>query len=122
DGYARDVDPAIGRYEAAPRPYVFRQLPRPATGCLAYFLGDPVERAAVIIDPGDDPAPYLHFLREENWRLTGIVETHTHADHLAGHAPLHHGTGAPILLSRRSPAQFAHTPLSEGEALRFGHE
>ena len=76
----------------------------------------------MIIDPGDDPAPYLHLLREENWRLRGIVETHTHADHLAGHAPLHHGTGAPILLSRRSPAQFPHTALSEGESLRFGRE
>jgi sulfur dioxygenase len=122
DAFAREVDPAVGRYAPPPRPYVFRQLPRRETGCLAYFLGDPTERQAVIIDPGADPAPYLHFLREENWRLAGIVETHTHADHLAGHAALHHATGAPILLGRRSPAQYPHERLAEGEGLRFGSE
>ncbi len=122
DRYAREVDPTIGRYHAAPPPFVLRQLPRPDTGCLAYFLGDPHERRAVIIDPGPDPAAYLHALREESWQLAGIVETHTHADHLAGHAALHRATGAPILLGRRSPAQFPHRSLSEGEALRFGTE
>ena len=122
DGYAQDVSPEIGRYALAPSPYVFRQLPRRASGCLAYFLGDPVERRAVIIDPGAEPEPYLHLLREENWRLAGIVETHTHADHLAGHAALHHATGAPIFLGRRSPAQYPHESLAEGEALRFGNE
>jgi len=122
DGYAREVDPGVGRYAVAPRPYVFRQLPRRATGCLAYFLGDPTERRVVIIDPGDDPAPYLHQLREENWHLAGIVETHTHADHLAGHAALHHATGAPILLGRRSTAQYPHSALAEGEAIEFGNE
>jgi sulfur dioxygenase len=122
DGFAREVDPGIGRYAAPPSPFVFRQLPRRATGCLAYLIGDPVERRAVILDPGAEPEPYLHLLREENWRLAGIVETHTHADHLAGHAALHHATGAPILLGRRSKAQYPHQTLSEGEALRFGNE
>jgi glyoxylase-like metal-dependent hydrolase (beta-lactamase superfamily II) len=122
DAFARDLSPEVGRYAPPPKPFVFRQLPRRATGCLAYFLGDPVERRAVILDPGAEPEPYLHMLREENWRLAGIVETHTHADHLAGHAALHQATGAPILLGRRSPAQYTHQPLAEGEALRFGNE
>jgi sulfur dioxygenase len=122
DGFAREVSPEIGRYTMGAAPFVFRQLPRRATGCLTYFLGDPLERRAVIVDPGAETEPYLHLLREENWRLAGIVETHTHADHLAGHAALHHATGAPILLGRRSPAQYPHQSLSEGEALRFGGE
>ncbi|MCI4339874.1 MAG: MBL fold metallo-hydrolase [Thermoplasmata archaeon] len=122
DAFARLVDPSVGRYHVGPAPYVLRQLPRPDTGCLSYFLGDPVERRAVIIDPGPDPAAYLHVLSEENWRLTGIVETHTHADHLAGHAALHAATGAPILLGRRSPAQFPHRSLAEGEGFAVGTE
>lgn len=122
DSYARDVEPEIGRYSVDAPGYVLKQLPRAASGCLAYLLGDPVARQAVLIDPGAEPDGYLHLLREEHWDLRAILETHTHADHLAGHAPLHRATGAPILLGRRSPAQFPHRSLSEGEAVRFGSE
>jgi len=123
DGYARTVDPDVGRYTMANGGFVLKQLPRRATGCLAYFLGDVQERRAVIIDPGEDAAPYQHLLREENWHLAAILETHTHADHLAGHAALHHATGAPILLSRHSPAQYPHRAISEGESVSVGsHE
>lgn len=120
DEYARTVDPTIGRYERAPRPFVIVQLPRRETGCLSYFLGDVAERRAVIVDPGESAAPYLHKLREEHWRLGAIVETHTHADHLAGHAALAHATGAPIFVSRTSPAQYPHQSLASGEAVPVG--
>ncbi len=124
DEYARLVDPGLARYlPDAPTPGLrLRQLPRPDTGCLSYFLGDTEARAAVIIDPGIDPDPYRALLREGDWKLVAIVETHTHADHLAGHAPLHAGTGAPIFTSHFSPAAYPHRPLSEGEGVRFGSE
>ena len=122
DGYARDVDPTLPRFVDAPEPdpVLLFQLPRPATGCLAYLLGDAAQREAVVIDPGADPDPYLAILREHNWRLRAIVETHTHADHLAGHARLHERTDAPIWLGRRSPAEYPHRSLAEGDHLEFG--
>lgn len=124
DEYARIVEPAIGRYPlgAADGPLVVRQLPRAETGCLAYLLADATEGSAVIVDPGADPAPYLAALKAEGWRLDAVVETHTHADHLAGHAELHRRTGAAIHVSRRSPAQYPHRTLSDGEAVRVGAE
>ena len=124
DEFARVVDPTIPRYPAhlADGRLVLAQLPRPETGCLAYFLGDPVERVAVLVDPGVDVAPYLRRLDEGNWRLAAIVESHTHADHLAGHAALHERTGAPILVSRRSPAAYPHGRLAEDDTLAFGAE
>jgi len=120
DAYARVADPNVGRYRVGEREFVLRQLPRPDTGCLSYFLGDPTEREAVIVDPGENVEPYLKAIRSENWQLRAIVETHTHADHLAGHAALHHATEAPIYVSRLSPAQYPHRSLAEGEALPFG--
>jgi glyoxylase-like metal-dependent hydrolase (beta-lactamase superfamily II)/rhodanese-related sulfurtransferase len=122
DEYARAVDPEIARYEAiadrtAP---LLLQFPRPETGCLAYLLVDPSEGKAIVIDPGSDPEPYVARLHGSGWELSAIVETHTHADHLAGHAPLARRTGAPIYLSARSPAQFPHRPLEEGQEIRFG--
>ncbi len=124
DEYARVADPTIPRYPVDdPRDqFVLRQLPRYDSGCLAYFLGDAATRDAVLVDPGRDVTPYRALLREGDWHLAAIVETHTHADHLAGHAALHQATDAPIFLGRRSPAHYPHERLEEGSAVRFGGE
>jgi glyoxylase-like metal-dependent hydrolase (beta-lactamase superfamily II) len=120
--YARLVAPDLGRYSSDRRtPDLFLcQLPRPETGCLAYFVGDPASRQAVIVDPGADPTPYRTMLKEGDWTLVAIVESHTHADHRAGHAALHAATDAPIYVSHRSPAEYPHRRLTEGEAVEFG--
>ena len=120
DAYAREVDPALGRYEAADPAFLTFQLPRPETGCLAYLLVDPRERRAIVIDPGLDVDPYLARLSAGGWSLEAIIESHTHADHLAGHARLHARTGAPIYLGRRSPASYPHRSLEAGEEVRAG--
>jgi glyoxylase-like metal-dependent hydrolase (beta-lactamase superfamily II) len=124
DEFSRVADPGIPRYDVDLRgvDLLVRQLPRPDSGCLAYFVGDPDEQVGVFLDPGRDVAPYLEFLRRDDWQLAGIVETHTHADHLAGHAALHAATEAPIYVSHRSPAEYPHRRLTEGEALPFGRE
>ncbi len=120
--YSRVVDPSLGRYSDHRRgaELVVRQMPRMETGCLTYFVGDPVAHVAVVIDPGHDVAPYETVLKEGGWKLAAIVETHTHADHIAGHAALHTATDAPIFVSHRSPAQYPHRRLSEGESIPFG--
>jgi sulfur dioxygenase len=122
DEYARLERPEIGRYGGAQEAdyLLLLQMPRPETGCLAYLLGDPDERTAIAVDPGAEPAPYLAELSLRDWTLAAVVETHTHADHRAGHAALSAKTGAPIYLSGRSPAAYPHRPLTEGEELRFG--
>ncbi len=124
DEYARVVDGGLPRYPAddPASGLLLRQLPRPETGCLAYLVADANARVAVVIDPGHDPAPYRALLAENAWTLAAIVETHTHADHLAGHAALHAATGAPIYVSHRSPAQYPRRRLTEGEAIPFGAE
>jgi glyoxylase-like metal-dependent hydrolase (beta-lactamase superfamily II)/rhodanese-related sulfurtransferase len=124
DEYARTADPTVPRYpvDDPTGRLVLRQLPRYDSGCLAYFLGDVASKAAVIVDPGRDVGPYRELLKDGGWRLAAIVETHTHADHLAGHAALHLATDAPILLSRRSPARYPHRSVGQDEAIPFGSE
>ncbi|MGI0055558.1 MAG: MBL fold metallo-hydrolase [Thermoplasmata archaeon] len=124
DDYSLQADPAIPRYreDDSMGGLYLHQLPRLRQGCLSYLVGDLASRDAVIIDPGHEVEPYLELLRDGKWRLAAIVETHTHADHLAGHAALHGRTDAPIYVSRRSPAAYPHRLLSEGEAISFGGE
>jgi glyoxylase-like metal-dependent hydrolase (beta-lactamase superfamily II)/rhodanese-related sulfurtransferase len=124
DEYSRVADPSIARYDLDTQgvDLFLRQIPRPESGCLTYFVGDPDAKVGVLIDPGRDVAGYLDFLKREAWTLAGIVETHTHADHLAGHAAMHAATDAPIYVSHRSPAQYPHARLTEGEAISFGRD
>ena len=122
DDYATQADPEVGRY-SDPGPadgFLLAQLPRTTTGCLAYFVGNRETRDAAILDPGREVEPYLARLADGGWRLRAIVETHTHADHLAGHAGLHLRTGAPIYASRRSPALYPHDRLEQGQSIELG--
>ncbi|MCI4351645.1 MAG: hypothetical protein L3K15_09075, partial [Thermoplasmata archaeon] len=82
DEYSRVADPSVPRYWLTPTAgeLVLRQFPRSDSGCLAYLVGDPVERQAILVDPGIDVAPYLQAISEAHWTLSGVVETHTHAD------------------------------------------
>lgn len=124
DEYSRVADPSVPRYWLTPTAgeLVIRQFPRTDSGCLAYLVGDPVEGQAILVDPGLDVTPYLQAISESHWHLSAVVETHTHADHLAGHHELHQRTGAPIYVGARSPAEYPHRQLADGEALTVGRD
>jgi glyoxylase-like metal-dependent hydrolase (beta-lactamase superfamily II)/rhodanese-related sulfurtransferase len=124
DEYSRVADPSVPRYWLTPTAgeLVIRQFPRTESGCLAYLVGDPIEGRAILVDPGIDVAPYLHALSDAQWKLSAIVETHTHADHLAGHHELHRRTDAPIVVGAHSPAAYPHRSLADGEAFTVGRD
>ncbi len=121
DEYARVVDPLLPRYRDPPNDrWLLQQFPNRATGCLTYLVHDRASDEAVLVDPGREVGPYLEALRARQLSLRAIVETHTHADHLSGHAELHARTSAPIWLGRRSPAQYPHRSIADGEGVPFG--
>ena len=60
-----------------------------AENCSAYLIEDPGTRAAALVDPRADRVPtYLHEIEERGLRLSLVIETHTHADHLSGASEL----------------------------------
>jgi hydroxyacylglutathione hydrolase len=50
----------------------------------AYLVWLPKRTEAVVFDPGLEPQPILEFLRERGLTLAAILNTHGHADHIAG--------------------------------------
>lgn len=76
------------------------------TNTISYLVGDPVTRAAAVIDPVldfDMPSGaadtrsaerILAFAREQDWRIAMVLETHAHADHLSAAPFIKAATGA----------------------------
>ncbi|MBA2323965.1 MAG: MBL fold metallo-hydrolase [Pseudonocardiales bacterium] len=50
----------------------------------SYLIGDPVSREAVVVDPAYDPRGLLDVLAADDMRLTGVLVTHHHPDHVGG--------------------------------------
>lgn len=61
-----------------------------------YVLWDPASRKAMVIDPGDASPELLSWLHAERLKVVMIVNTHGHADHIAGNERLKKQTGAAL--------------------------
>ena len=70
----------------------FRQVLYSDLGCASYVLGDGGE--AVVVDPRWDVEVYLEIARTERLRITVVLDTHDHADHVSGSPRLAGLTGA----------------------------
>ena len=64
--------------------------------CNCYIVGDPATKEAIVIDPGGDIQVILDALAEKELRVTAIVATHAHFDHLVAAGELRAATGAPF--------------------------
>ncbi|MFO0963474.1 MAG: MBL fold metallo-hydrolase [Phycisphaerales bacterium] len=63
--------------------------------------GAPRDPACWIVDPGEDPAEVIEFIRQERLQPAAILLTHAHADHIAGLREVRAAfPGVPTLLHR----------------------
>src|SRR2546425_2243302 len=91
--------------------------------CLAhasYLIGDEQTRTAAVVDPQRDIDHYLALAAEHGLRIAHVFLTHFHADFVAGHLELRDRTGATIYLGAAAKAQYAFTPLRDGQSVEFG--
>ena len=75
-------------------------------------------RAVAVVDPGD-AAPVQAMLAAEQLRLTAILATHHHADHVGGVRELVNATGAAVFGPARERMPVAVTPLAGGDRARL---
>lgn len=66
--------------------------------CNCYIVGDDATREAIVIDPGGDAEVLAAALRDKGLRVTAIVATHAHFDHLLAAESLRGLTGAPFYM------------------------
>jgi hydroxyacylglutathione hydrolase len=73
-------------------------LPVGMLRCNCHIVGDPETGEAIVIDPGEDDDRILDVIKRHDLRVTSIVITHTHIDHVGGLHRVHEATGAPVLM------------------------
>ena len=101
---------------------IFQQLVNEESGCLSYLIGCGEAGQAVIVDPGRDRvAEYLRIARKKGLRITHVLETHTHADHISGNRDLAAATQASIVLHHAAPVVFEHEKVRDGDVLTLGN-
>jgi hydroxyacylglutathione hydrolase len=66
--------------------------------CNCHIVGDPATREAIVIDPGDDVDAILGVIARHQLKVTNILITHSHIDHIIGLKKMREATGAPVLM------------------------
>jgi hydroxyacylglutathione hydrolase len=70
-------------------------FPTGPLGCNCSIIVDPESKAAIVVDPGGDFDDIQRRLQKAGAKVTAIVHTHTHIDHVGATAPLQAWSGAP---------------------------
>lgn len=91
------------------------QIRRTGKGCLSYLIGAGDE--AVVIDASVSPQVYLDLAAQHGWRISHVLDTHIHADHLSRSRQLAERCGATLVLPAQHRVRFPFTALSDGETL-----
>jgi glyoxylase-like metal-dependent hydrolase (beta-lactamase superfamily II) len=94
------------------------QVRRTGKGCLSYIVES--EGEALVIDAVLEPEVYLEIVNDRGWKITGVLDTHIHADHLSRFRRLAEQSEAPLYLPEQGRVSFAFTPVRDGDVLEVG--
>lgn len=93
------------------------QFIRVGKGCLSYMVISGSE--ALVVDPLRFIDVYEQAAQQEGVKITHIVDSHLHADHLSGGKALAERTGATYYLMKSEGAVFDFEPLEQHETIDF---
>jgi glyoxylase-like metal-dependent hydrolase (beta-lactamase superfamily II)/rhodanese-related sulfurtransferase len=91
-----------------------------AGSCYSYFITD--SQQAILVDPHISLVEeYSKKLTKKGLSLVGIVDTHTHADHISSAAILKKEYGVPLYMSERAVSSIATERLNDGDVINVGN-
>jgi glyoxylase-like metal-dependent hydrolase (beta-lactamase superfamily II)/rhodanese-related sulfurtransferase len=81
------------------------QIRRVSKGCMSYLIASPSEKKAVIIDPTCeiDNNAISNIISKNDLKVTAVIDTHMHADHLSGTTRMAQRYGSTVYLSSLEP-------------------
>jgi len=86
-------------------------LPVGMLQCNCSIFGDEASGEAVVIDPGDEIGRITAILEKHHLRVTAIIITHAHIDHIGGAQKLKAATGAPVYMNTNDQELYDHIDM-----------
>jgi glyoxylase-like metal-dependent hydrolase (beta-lactamase superfamily II)/rhodanese-related sulfurtransferase len=95
------------------------QVRRLGKGCVSYIVG--YQDECVIVDPSAKVDEFLTIAKDEQLRITSVMDTHQHADHVSGARMLARAAHAELLLNPVDQYHYAgFSELLDGRAIEIG--
>lgn len=73
----------------------------------------------VLIDPQRNAQPYYDFAQKNNASITGVIETHPHADFVSSHFEIHQQLNVPIYASSLTKSKYPLKKLDESDIIHL---
>jgi glyoxylase-like metal-dependent hydrolase (beta-lactamase superfamily II) len=99
--------------------YKIIQVRRTGKGCLSYILCSNNE--AFVIDASLPVEVYENIIKENNWQLRKVIETHIHADHLSRSRLLAENNKVDLCLPVSNRVSFDYKTLQGEQTLALGN-
>jgi hydroxyacylglutathione hydrolase len=105
------------------------QSPTPTISCIAngmlqancYLLICPETGEALLVDPGAEPERILQHIRDTGCRITRIVHTHGHFDHISATEAVLAGLDAPVPVAAHPADLYLYKREARARGLQFGY-
>lgn len=107
------------------RPIYLKQLELGPMQNFVYLLGDPQTKEAAVVDPGWEVPKILAAAEADGYRLTRVLLTHSHFDHVMGLGELLKAVDVPVHIHDAevgdlSISPSAIEPVTHGEVIHVG--
>ncbi|WP_031066463.1 MBL fold metallo-hydrolase [Streptomyces sp. NRRL WC-3742] len=99
---------------------IFNQYYLDCLSHASYLIADERTGRAVVVDPRRDVDEYVAEAEAHGFTVEAVINTHFHADFLAGHLELADRTGAWIGYGRRAETEYPIRKLADGERIELG--
>lgn len=98
---------------------IFRQVPVGNFQNFSYIIGDEKTKSAALVDPAWEVDSLLAQCAELGLKVTRVVNTHSHHDHIEGNAAVVKRTGAKIAMHEKSPVR-KDISVKDGDTIEVG--
>ncbi len=98
---------------------IFRQVSVGTFQNFAYIIGDEKTKSAAIVDPAWEVDKLLKLCEESGLKVSHVINTHSHHDHVEGNEAVVKRTGAIVVAHEKSPVR-KDIGVKDGDMVEIG--
>ncbi len=98
---------------------IFKQVPVGTFQNFSYIIGDDKTKSAALVDPAWEVDRLLKLCEESGLKVSYVINTHSHHDHVEGNEAVANRTGARIVMHEKSPVR-KDIAVKDGDMIEIG--